>query len=60
MQFIKALIRNLLIVAAIGFVIYLVEPVVIQQVFSLYGTILTPILIAAILLLALPWNFRKK
>jgi hypothetical protein len=60
MQFVKDFFRNLLIVAAIGFVIYLVEPVVIRQVIALYGTILAPILVAVIILLALPWNFRKK
>ncbi|PKO00555.1 MAG: hypothetical protein CVU42_03160 [Chloroflexi bacterium HGW-Chloroflexi-4] len=54
MDFIKNLIRNIVILVACGFAIYLVAPSMMSQVYSLFGSFFGPLAIIMIVVLAIP------
>jgi tetratricopeptide (TPR) repeat protein len=60
MGFIKDFIRNLVILIAIGVVLFIIAPDMMKQVFQLYGALLGPVAIIAVIVAALPRKKRRK
>ena len=60
MQFIKDLLRNLLILAAIGIMLFFLFPDMMRQVFDLYGRLLGPLVIIILVVIALPAKSRRR
>ena len=60
MQFIKDLLRNLLILAAIGIMLFFLFPDMMRQVFDLYGRLLGSLAIIILVVIALPAKSRRR
>ncbi|MPM37318.1 hypothetical protein SDC9_83928 [bioreactor metagenome] len=60
MQFLKDLIRNLLILVVIGVVLYLLYPTMMGQVFQVYGSLFGPVAIILLVVFALPRKKRSR
>lgn len=61
MQFIKDLARNLLILIVAGYVIYLISPDIMGQVYHLFGALFGPFIIVLLLVVtALPRRRRSR
>jgi hypothetical protein len=60
MEFFKNLLRNLLILVAIGVVVYLLYPEVMGQVFQTYWTLWGPLAIVILVVAALPKRSRRR
>ena len=60
MAFLKGFLRNLVFLAGLGLVIYLIEPEMVKGAFEAYWMILGPIGILLILIMALPQKRRKE
>jgi hypothetical protein len=60
MEFIKHFLRNLVILIAIGVVLYIIAPGMMKQVFQLYGKLLGPLIIIVVIVVALPRKNRAK
>jgi len=60
MSFLKGFLTNLLIIAAIGVVLFIVAPDMMKQVFQLYGGLFGPIVIVLLIIVAaLPRRRRR-
>ncbi|MEW5868516.1 MAG: hypothetical protein AB1894_04520 [Chloroflexota bacterium] len=59
-QFIKDFIRNLVILAILGIVLFVLFPDIMRQVFELYSALLGPIAILVVVVAALPQKKRKR
>ncbi len=60
MEFIKGLIRNLVLLIIIGLILFLVFPSMMKQVFQLYGALFGPIAIIIIIAAAFPQKKHSK
>jgi len=60
MTFLKDLLRNLLILGAIIFVMFIIYPDIMKQVFQVYGALFGPLAIIMLIVFALPRPRRKK
>lgn len=60
MQFVKGLVRNLLVLLVIGVVLFFMFPDMMKQVFQLYGALFGPLAIIILIVIALPRGSRKK
>lgn len=57
MKFLKGFLRNLGLLLVIGMFLYILFPDMMKQIFQLYGALLGPVAIVAVIVTALP---RKK
>lgn len=60
MQFIRDLIRNLVILAVIGIILFLMFPSTMEQIFQVYGQLFGPLAILILIVAALPRRRRPK
>ncbi|HBH13868.1 MAG TPA: hypothetical protein DDX29_12280 [Clostridiales bacterium] len=60
MTFLKGLLRNLLFLAGLGLIIYLIEPEMVKGAFEAYWQILGPIGLLIIIVAAVPNKKRTK
>jgi hypothetical protein len=60
MAFLKGFLRNLVSLAGLGLIIYLIEPGMVKSVFEAYWMILGPIGILLIIVAAIPQKRRKR
>jgi hypothetical protein len=59
MAFLKGFLRNLLFLAGLGLIIYLIEPEMVKSAFKAYWMILGPIGILIIIVAAIPQRWKK-
>jgi len=59
MAFLKGFVRNLLFLAGLGLIIYLIEPEMVKGAFEAYWMILGPIGILLIIVVAIPLRRKK-
>lgn len=60
MQFLKDLLRNLLILAVIGIALLIFFPQIMSQVYNTLGLLFGPLIIVLVVVFALPKKTRKK
>lgn len=60
MQFLKNLLRNLLILVALGVVVYLLYPTIMGQVFQVYWLLYGPLVIVMLVVFSLPRKRRRR
>jgi len=59
MAFLKGFVKNLLFLAGLGLIIYLIEPEMVKGAFEAYWMILGPIGILLIIVVAIPLRRKK-
>jgi len=59
MEFLKNLLRNIIILVAIGVFLYFASPDIMGQVYNLFGSLFGPLAIIMLVVLALPRRSRR-
>lgn len=59
MEFIKDMLRNLFLLLLIGFVLFVLFPGMMGQIYQLFGALFGPLVIILLLAFALPRNRRR-
>jgi hypothetical protein len=60
MDFLKGFLRNLALLAVLGFIIYLIEPDMVRQVTEAYWMILGPVGIILVIVAAIPQKRKAR
>ena len=58
MQFLKAFLRNLVLLLVIGLVLFILFPDITRQIFQLYGALFGPFALILVAIFALPRKYR--